>query len=568
MQRHAQAVFALQHQTMETGRVDAGHRIARHDLTSGDVRRRIDRELQRDRQFRQVNLVAFEHHVFPCAPADNLAGNILLAAFPKCRGQIAGFDPETGRQQLAIAGDIRDQLHSAAAHVFEHDDWALARVIELEYQRRGIETQVDRLTHAQQFVRIFRFHQPQEAAQTLPVAVHISFHDFLSPAQPARCIIVHDMRPSKKIARGGRSVSCPTRCAKTDGRIGLNGSVIIRLNAPNLSERKIPMRLPRRRFLHLAAVAIGTLAAPGLASAQAYPTRPIQVIVPFAGGSASDVVMRILLDRMAKSIGQPFVVDNRPGAGGNIGTSAATKATPDGYTLVMGSTGPMAANRTLYRDLGYDPEKDLEPISLFAHFPILIVVSSKLPVKSVGEFVTYAKTRPKQLNYGSVGIGSSQHLAGVYFEQVAGLELTHVPYRNIAQYVPDLIAGAVPVGFQWLPNVSAPLQSGDARALAVAASKRMTALPDVPTVAEAGTKNYEASGWLALLAPHGTPTPIIAKLNEELVAAVKDPSVTAKIIEQGAEGVSTTPEELAKFIAAESAKWRDIIVKAGIPPIQ
>ena len=328
------------------------------------------------------------------------------------------------------------------------------------------------------------------------------------------------------------------------------------------------MRLPRRRFLHLAAVAIGSLAAPGLASAQAYPTRPIQVIVPFAGGSASDVVMRILLDRMAKSIGQPFVVDNRPGAGGNIGTSAATKATPDGYTLVMGSTGPMAANRTLYRDLGYDPEKDLEPISLFAHFPILIVVSSKLPVKSVGEFVTYAKTRPKQLNYGSVGIGSSQHLAGVYFEQVTGLELTHVPYRNIAQYVPDLIAGAVPVGFQWLPNVSAPLQSGDARALAVAASKRMTALPDVPTVAEAEIKNYEASGWLALLAPHGTPKPIIARLNEELVAAVNDPSVTAKIIEQGAEGVSTTPEELAKFIASESAKWRAIIVKAGIPPIQ
>jgi tripartite-type tricarboxylate transporter receptor subunit TctC len=328
------------------------------------------------------------------------------------------------------------------------------------------------------------------------------------------------------------------------------------------------MSMTRSRFLHVAAAAVGILAAPGEASAQAYPTRPIQVIVPFAGGSASDVVMRILLERMAKSIGQPFIVDNRPGAGGNIGTNAGTKAAPDGYTLVMGSTGPMAANRTLYRDLGYDPEKDLDPISLFAHFPILIVVSSKLPVKSLAEFVTYAKARPNQLNYGSVGIGSSQHLAGVYFEQVTGLELTHVPYRNIAQYVPDLIAGAVPVGFQWLPNVSAPLQSGDAKALAVAASKRMTALPDVPTVAEAGIKNYEASGWLALLAPHGTPTSVIAKLNEELVAAINDRSVIAKIIEQGAEGVSTTPEELAKFIASESAKWRDIIVKAGIPPIQ
>src|SRR5438445_4465268 len=322
------------------------------------------------------------------------------------------------------------------------------------------------------------------------------------------------------------------------------------------------------RLLPVAAAVVALLGAPAMASEQAYPTRPIQVIVPFAGGSASDVVMRILLDRMAKLIGQPFIVDNRPGAGGNIGTNAGTKASPDGYTLVMGSTGPMAANRTLYHDLGYDPEKDLEPISLFAHFPILIVVSSKLPVKSLTEFVDYAKARPKQLNYGSVGIGSSQHLSGVYFEQVTGLELTHVPYRNIAQYVPDLIAGSVPVGFQWLPNVSAPLQSGDARALAVAASKRMTALPAVPTVAEAGIKNYEASGWLALVAAPGTPTAVLAKLNEELVAAVKDSSVTAKIIEPGAQGVSTTPEELAKFIAAESAKWRDIIVKAGIPPIQ
>src|SRR5436305_11846617 len=258
------------------------------------------------------------------------------------------------------------------------------------------------------------------------------------------------------------------------------------------------------RLLPVAAAVVALLGAPAPASAQTSPTRPIQVIVPFAGGSASDVVMRILLDRMAKSIGQPFIVDNRPGAGGNIGTSGATKAAPDGYTLVMGSTGPMAANRKLYHDLGYDPDKDLEPISLFAHFPILIVVSSKLPVKSLTEFVDYAKARPKQLNYGSVGIGSSQHLSGVYFEQVTGLELTHVPYRNIAQYVPDLIAGSVPAGFQFLPNVIGPLQSGDARALAVTSQKRMAALPDVPTVAEAGIRGYAPSGWLALLAAGGT----------------------------------------------------------------
>src|SRR5258708_14354793 len=190
----------------------------------------------------------------------------------------------------------------------------------------------------------------------------------------------------------------------------------ITLERSRLSARA--MSMARSRFMPVAAAVVGILAAPGAASAQAYPTRPIQVIVPFAGGSASDVVMRILLERMAKSIGQPFIVDNRPGAGGNIGTNAGTKAAPDGYTLVMGSTGPMAANRTLYRELGYDPEKDLDPISLFAHFPILIVVSSKLPVKSVAEFVTYAKARPKQLNYGSAGIVSPQHLPGLYFTQV------------------------------------------------------------------------------------------------------------------------------------------------------
>src|SRR5437763_3172358 len=318
------------------------------------------------------------------------------------------------------------------------------------------------------------------------------------------------------------------------------------------------------RLLPVAAAVVALLGAPAMASEQAYPTRPIQVIVPFAGCRASNLVMRILLDRMAKSIGQPFIVDNRPGAGGNIGTSARTKAPPDGYTLVMGSTGPMAANRTLYRDLGYDPDKDLEPISLFAHFPILVVVSSKLPVTSLSEFVAYAKARPKQLNYGSVGIGSSQHLSGVYFEQVTGVELTHVPYRNIAQYVPDLIAGAVPLGFQFLPNVVAPLASRDARALAVASAKRLAALPQVPTSAEAGVRNYETSGWLALLAPRGTPQPILQRLHGELAATVADPAVRERFVDLGAEPVSGTPDELVRFIGAETAKWRDIIVRGGI----
>ncbi len=323
-----------------------------------------------------------------------------------------------------------------------------------------------------------------------------------------------------------------------------------------------------RLFMFGAGIALAGVLGGTAADAQTYPARPIQVIVPFAGGSASDVVTRILLERAGKSIGHPFIIDNRPGAGGNTGTLAAARATPDGYTLVGSGSGPVAANKTLYRDLGYDPEKDFEPVAMIATFPIVIVASAKLPVKTLAELIAYAKERPRELNYGSVGIGSSQHLAGAYFDQVVGVKLTHVPYRNIAQYAPDLISGAVPLGFQWLPNVLATLNSGGAKALAVASKARMTALPDVPTTAEAALPGYEASGWFTMLAPRGTPKPIVAKLNQELNAALKDPAVRERFTEQGAEPVVFTPEELAKFISAEIAKWRDIITKAGIPQIQ
>ena len=303
------------------------------------------------------------------------------------------------------------------------------------------------------------------------------------------------------------------------------------------------------------------------AQAQDYPNRPIQVTVPFAGGSASDVVTRIMLDRMAKILGQPFIVDNRPGAGGNTGTLAAARTTPDGYTLVMSTVGPLAANRTLFKSLGYDPEKDFTPISLFAILPNVIVINSKLPPKTLTELVAYAKQHPKELNYGSVGVGSSQHLAGAYFDQVTAVELVHVPYRNIAQYTPDFIGGQVPLGFQFLPNVVGLLQSGDARALAVTTGKRMTALPDVPTAAEAGVKDYETFGWLALLGPRGMPKPVVDKLYKALEEAVNDPTVRGRFVEQGAEGVSPGPEELQKFIASEAAKWKAIILKAGIEPM-
>jgi len=325
-------------------------------------------------------------------------------------------------------------------------------------------------------------------------------------------------------------------------------------------------RKRRNGPLIAAGVVVAALLVAGSAAAETYPTRPVTVIVPFAGGSASDVVTRVVLERMGNALGQRFVIDNRPGAGGNIGTSVAAKADPDGYTLLLGASGPMAANRSLFKTLGFDPDKDFTPIGLFAHFPNIVVASTKLPVKTVVELVAYAKERPNQLNYGSVGVGSSQHLAGVFFEQVTGTQLVHVPYRNIGQYGPDLIAGQVPLGFQWFPNVSAPISGNGARALAVASETRLAALPDVPTSAEAGIPTYICSGWIALLAPAGTPKPIVARLNQELVAAVADPAVLDRLTTLGAQADAGTPEGLTQFMASEAVKWREITAKGGIEP--
>ena len=314
----------------------------------------------------------------------------------------------------------------------------------------------------------------------------------------------------------------------------------------------------------LAAMLIGSAAA----RAENYPTRPITAIVPFAGGSASDVVSRILFDRMSKSLGQPIVVENRQGAGGNSGTADAAKAAPDGYTIVGGGSGPVAANVTLYKHLDYDPQKDLVTISPFASFTIVVVASTKLPVNSLQELIAYAKAHPGELNYGSVGIGSSQHLAGEFFAQLTGAKITHVPYRNIGQYMPDLMSGQVPLGFQWYPNISAALAAKGARALAVAGGNRLDALPDVPTTKEAGLPQYVVSGWFALLAPQATPPAIVARLNSELKAAVEDPAVRARFAQQGAEATSMTLDQSKKFLGDEIVKYHDIITKAGIAQIE
>jgi tripartite-type tricarboxylate transporter receptor subunit TctC len=328
------------------------------------------------------------------------------------------------------------------------------------------------------------------------------------------------------------------------------------------------MKTKLRNLAFGAALALASVTGSSAAQAQDYPTKPITVIIPFAGGSASDVVSRIMLEKMSKSLGQPIIIENRPGAGGNTGTAIAAKAAPDGYTLVGGGSGPVGANAVLYKNLGYDPEKDLDMISPFAGFTIIVAASSKLPVKNLKELIDYAKAHPGQLNYGSVGIGSNQHLAGEYFSQVTGVKITHVPYRNIAQYGPDLMAGTVQLGFQWYPNIAGPLQAKGAVALAVAGDQRLAAVPDAPTTTEAGLPQYKTNGWFALLAPHGTPKPIMERLNKELLAALKDPQVKEAFAKQGAVPVGLPLAQVKKFHHDEIEQYRSIITKAGIKQIQ
>src|SRR5215471_6277401 len=321
-------------------------------------------------------------------------------------------------------------------------------------------------------------------------------------------------------------------------------------------------------FLFCAIVVSASDFAATSADAQSYPTRPVTVVIPFAAGSASDVVSRIIFDKLSKTMGQPFIVDNRPGAGGNTGTAAAARATPDGYTLLGAASGPLAANATLYANLGYDPERDLEMISPFAAFTIVVVASTKLPVNSLSGLIGYAKANPGKLNYGSVGIGSSQHLAGEYFAQLTDVKITHVPYRNIGQYAPDLMSGAVPLGFQWFPNVAAPIQAKGALALAVAGDQRLAALPDVPTAEEAGLPGYKVAGWFGLAAARRTPRPILEKLNKAVAVALNDPAVRHGFDQAGAQPVRLPLEASRKFLTDEIVKYREIIIRAGVPRIQ
>lgn len=310
-------------------------------------------------------------------------------------------------------------------------------------------------------------------------------------------------------------------------------------------------------------IAAQGLSHPALAQTATTGAKPISVIVPFSAGSASDVVTRLLLDKVATHSGRSFVYLNRPAAGGNVGTQSVARAEPDGLTIGMSTSGPLAVNKILNTDLGYDPEKDLQPIGVFAVLPNVVVVSTALPIETLSQLIDYVRKTP-DVGYGSVGNGSSQHLAGAFFEQLVGARMTHVPYRVTGNLVTDLVSGRVPVSFQLLPNVLSSIQGGKVRPLVVASKSRLAALPDVPTAAEAGLGAYESAAWFALIAPRGMSRAFIDRLNSDVTVALRDPAVRSRFSDLGAQPQDPSPEEMSKLMASDIAKWSEIIRKGGI----
>lgn len=322
--------------------------------------------------------------------------------------------------------------------------------------------------------------------------------------------------------------------------------------------------LKRRSLAIAAGSALGLLAlAPLSAHAQAYPTKPITIIVPFSAGGATDILARVVGQYMAKDLGQPVIVDNRAGAGGNIGTQAVARATPDGYTILMGTVGTHAINQSLYGKLPFDPIKDFAPLTRVALVPNLLVANPAQPFKTVKEMLAYAKANPGKVTFGSSGSGSSIHLSGELFKHMAGVDIQHVAYRGSAPAVNDLLGNHIAVMFDNMPSAIGHVKSGKLRPLAVTTPKRSPALPDVPTIAEAGVPGYEATSWFGLLAPAKTPAPIVAKLNASILKALADPDVKKKLMEQGAEPHPETPEQFAEFIGTETAKWGKIVKQSG-----
>ncbi|MHA7681067.1 Bug family tripartite tricarboxylate transporter substrate binding protein [Cupriavidus sp. PET2-C1] len=304
------------------------------------------------------------------------------------------------------------------------------------------------------------------------------------------------------------------------------------------------------------------LVQPALAEAS-YPAKVIRLVVPFPPGGSTDTLARLLAEQLKEELGQTVVVENKAGAGGNIGGDAVAKAAPDGYTLLLAAAGPTVINPSLYARMSYDPLRDLAPVTMLAREHNLMAVNPSVPAHNLKEFIAYAKSKPGQLSFGSPGNGTTAQLAGELLNQSAGIKLQHVPYKGSGPAVADLIAGHITLMIDNMPALLPFVQSGRLRALAVASDKRASALPDVPTVEEAGLRGYVVTAWKGLMAPAGTPRPIIAKLHDATVKILGKPQIRKRLVDLGAEPVGNTPEQFAALIRSDTAWWAALVKSTG-----
>ena len=313
------------------------------------------------------------------------------------------------------------------------------------------------------------------------------------------------------------------------------------------------------------ALALGTLVAPGSTPAQPadWPTRPVRFILPFPPGGGTDILGRLIAERLTASLGQPVVAENRGGAGGNVGAEAAAKSAPDGYTIVLVAPS-LAISPSLYSKLNYDPVKDLAPVSLVATVPNVMITNPSVPAGTLADFVRLAKSRPGEMNFGSGGSGTSNHLAGELFNIVAGVKLVHVPYKGVNLAMNDVLSGRVQLVVIGIPAAAPHIKAGKLRALALLAPQRSPVLPEVPTAAEAGLPKFEVTTWYGILAPAGTPRPVVARLNGELGKIMHSPELKDRLEALATDPVTSTPEEFADLIRREIVKWGEVVREAGL----
>ncbi|GAB3467559.1 Bug family tripartite tricarboxylate transporter substrate binding protein [Polaromonas eurypsychrophila] len=323
----------------------------------------------------------------------------------------------------------------------------------------------------------------------------------------------------------------------------------------------------RLALTSIALAAIGFIATPAAAQS-GWPNKPVRIVVPFAPGGTTDILARAVAPELTKAFGQPFVVDNRAGAGGNVGADLVAKSPADGYTLLMGTVGTHGINKSIYAKMPFDPQKDFAPITLVAGVPNVMVMNTekaaKLGINNVADFVKYAKANPGKLSMASSGNGTSIHLAGELFKSQNGIFMTHIPYRGSGPALLDMIGGNVDVMFDNLPSAMPQIKGGKLKAFAVTSAERSGAMPELPTVAEAGKlKGFEASSWFGLLAPAGTPPEIVSRIQQEVAKALATPAIKEKMLAQGAIPSGNTPQEFAKLIDSEITKWAQVVKVSG-----